>query len=229
MATTLHPRIAHCPRALLALALASAGEGATAAEHPLDALVIACQSGEPHAFDRLVRAIEAPLLRLATAILHDAVAAEDAFVEAMARVLPRIGELDAPGAFSTYARRAVRNAAVDLRRSRSHRDARRALVQSEGLRRARPDDPTPLTDRLPSPAPNPERAVLAAEQRRRVQAAVEDLKEPGRSVVRLRFEGGLTLDEIAARTGLSRTGVKRQLAAARVALAARLQREGEGA
>lgn len=227
MAQTLHaPTATERPR-LLAFGSASAEEGSTGRANPIEDLVVACQNGEPGAFDRLVRFIEQPLLRLASAILSDPVAAEDAFVEAMARVLPRIGELESPRAFSTYARRAVRNAAVDLRRSRSRRDARRALVHSEQLRRSRPDDPTPAAERLPASDPSPERSLLLAEEHERLNGAVEELKEPGRSMVRLTYRDGLTYAEVAARLGLSTTTVKRQLAAARVALAARLLREGD--
>ena len=212
---------------MLAFAQAAAGEGSTDRARRVEALVVACQDGEAGAFDRLVRFIEQPLLRLAAVILNDPVAAEDAFVEAMAKVLPRIGELNSPLAFNAYARRAVRNAAVDLRRSRGRRDARQALVHSDQLGRGRPGDLTPATERLPSGGLNPERAVLLAEEHERLEEAVQELKEPGRSVVRLYYHEGLTYSEVSERLGLSRTSVKRQLRSARLALAARLRREGE--
>ncbi len=227
MASTLPPPGSNRPPGLLAFGSASAGEGSTVRANSVEDLVIACQNGEAGAFDRLVRHTEQPLLRLATAILRDPVAAEDAFVEAMSRVLPRIGELDSPAAFTTYARRAVRNAAVDLRRSRSRRDARTALTHSDQLRRSRPSDFSSVVERVPDRGPGPERAILLAEQHERLNEAVAELKEPGRSVLRAYYREGLTYAEIAANLDMSVTTVKRQLGAARAALAARLCREGE--
>ena len=210
---------------LLALAPASAGEGKTERAHHIEELVLRCQSGEPRAFDELVRAIEPSLLRLATVVLGDPVAAEDAFIEAMARVLPRIGDVHS-AAFHTYSRRAVRNAAVDLRRSRSYRDSRRALETTARIEAAGPLSAGPLTERVADDGPDPETSFIRAERNDRLRLAVEALREPRRSVVKLRYQEGFSYSEIAEKLDLSESTVKRHLGAARLILASRLRPEG---
>ncbi len=180
---------------------------------------------ERGALEALVRFLEQRLLSIARTIIRDPIDAEDVFVDAMSRLLPRVAEFDAPEAFGRYARRAVRNAAVDLVRARHHRDARRALRDTD--RRFGADE-RPL-ERIASDRTDPEISTIRSEQRRVVQAALSGLKEPRQTIVRLHYEQGLTRAEIGERLGLSDTTVKRHLVAARAVLAARLAGQREGA
>jgi len=189
-------------------------------------LVVAHQQGDPRALERIVRRVQAPLIRLANHVLRDPVAAEDVFIEAMARVLPRAIDFETPEAFEAYMRRAVRNAAVDACRRKSDRDARRALVDTDRMRR-RDVDEDAVVERLPSSIPDPEQAVLAAQRRRLLLEAVESLKEPGRTTIRLFYEEDMTYDQIAASIGVSAATVKRHLGAARLVLAARMEAREE--
>ncbi len=214
--------IAFGARPLLAFGSPWSGEGMSGKRSQIELLVVASQGGDRRSLGLLVRALQGPMLRLANRVLRDSAAAEDAFVEAMSRVLPRIGDFPEPRAFLAYVRRSVRNASIDLRRTRSHRDSQRALKDTrrlEGRSEIRTD---PLTERLPHPGPNPEVDAVQNERARRVNEAVEALKEPGRTIVRNFYVDGLSYDEIAERLSISRTTVKRQLSAARSTLAARL-------
>ncbi len=188
----------------------------------IELLVVASQGGDRRSLGLLVRALQGPMLRLANRVLRDPAAAEDAFVEAMSRVLPRIGDFPEPRVYLAYVRRAVRNASIDLRRTRHHRDSHRALKDTrrlEGRSEIRTD---PLTERLPHPGPDPELDAAQKQRARRVNEAVEALKEPGRTIVRDFYVAGFSYQEIAERLSISTTTVKRQLAAARSTLAARL-------
>jgi len=183
-------------------------------------LVRAHQAGDAAALELLVRTIQGPLLGIATTVTRNPVDAEDVFIEAMSRLLPMLTDFATPESFGRYARRSVRNGAVDLLRSRSHRDSRIALRDTASL--TRKNDPRPPIDRLPSGESNPEGSLIRAERARTVREAVGALKEPRQTIIRLFYEDGLTYAEIGLRLDLSDTTVKRHLGAARSLLAARL-------
>lgn len=225
MTATLLQPVASSSTALLALRSAWIGEDATDRNERLNELVRACQRGERQAFDHLVRFIEQPLLRFATGIIGDAVSAEDAFIEAMAKVLPKIGELEDPSVFMTYARRAVRHASVDLRRSRQHRDAKVALMGAQKIA-ARRSGAIDATDLLAAPGASPEVNAMRSERLAKVDGAVERLKEPRRTIVKQHYLDGMTYEQIADYHGCSQTSVKRHLSSARLTIAARVRQEG---
>lgn len=184
------------------------------------------RDGDASAVDEFVRHVQGPLLRLATWILQDAVAAEDAFVESMARLLPLLGEAGDPERFGAYARQAVRNCCVDMLRSRGERDARRAMKDTARAA-ARVPWQASFVEGLPGAGRNPEQAAAAAQEERMLREAIEELGEPARTIVQLYYRQGLTHQEIGGRLGISDSSVKRTLVAARTALARRLRHPGE--
>ena len=159
---------------------------------------------------------------LANRILCDPIAAEDVFIESMTRLLPLVAGFGEPDRFGAYARRAVRNQAVDCLRSRSYRDARRALRDTDRL--VHGESEVHPVDRIPAAIQSPETQLLKEERRKMVHEAVEGLQEPRRTVVRLFYEADKTYTEIAEELGISDSSVKRHLGAARVVLAARLRK-----
>ena len=175
------------------------------------------------AFTRLVREIQGPLLNLAFKVLRDPVESEDVVIEVLTRLLPRTNEFESTGHFVSYARTAVRNLAVDRIRSRSFRDARRALRDTDSLERQRPDDPSSPVERMPDRAGDPEDQTAAEQRRRAVRQAVESLGEPKRTVVVMFYEHDRSYSEIAAELEVSLATVKRHLGSARLLLAARLR------
>lgn len=83
---------------------------------------------------------------------------------------------------------------------------------------ASPDDESP-EPYLVEPGPGPDGQAEADEERRLVEAAMQQLPSQQRLLIRMRFEQNLTLAEIARLTGQSDTNrVYRQLEAAIVAL-----------
>lgn len=81
-----------------------------------------------------------------------------------------------------------------------------ANVVVDRLRARRPDRPLDDADPVADAAPNPEAAALAADDRRRLRAALAELPPEQRRVVELRLSG-LSGGEIAAAVGKSRAAV----------------------
>ena len=179
----------------------------------------------PHARDlgRFVRDVQGPLLHLAHRILSDPVEAEDVVIEVLPRLIPRIGEFESSGHFVGYARASVRNQAVDRVRSRSFRDSRRALRDTDSLDRQRPEDSTHPAELLPDSDGGAEENLVASERRRCVREAVDSLGEPRRTVVSMFYTQDRSYSEIAEALDVSPTTVKRHLGAARLVLASRLR------
>jgi len=194
----------------------------------VESLVLAFQQGEAGALDRIVERMRGPLLRLATWIVRDPVAAEDVFIEAMTRLLTRLPDFDVPANFNSYARRTVRNAAVDTIRRRSDRDSLRSLSDTDRMARARSKEPGSFVEGVPGSRPNPEQAAIMSERRDTVREAVQALKEPRKTIVELFYQQDRSYQEIADQLDTSPASVKRHLAAARQLLALRLRNlEGE--
>ena len=172
--------------------------------------------------NRLVREVEGPLLNLAQQILSDPIESEDIVVDVLAKILPRFAEFDSPRHFAGYTRSAVRNAAVDRLRQRSFRDSRRALRDTETLRRQRPEDPGQPTDLIASGALSADVQITRYEERRVIRAAVDSLGEPRRTVVLMFYDQDHSYAEIASALGVSIATVKRHLGASRLLLARKL-------
>ena len=159
----------------------------------------------------------------ASSVVGDPRTAEDVFIQAMTRALAHIHDIEEPAAFFTYAWCAVRSVALDSIRSRNERDSWRALRDTRDLEAAARGVTGSLVDRLVAHTPDPEAELIATERRRMVRREVDRLSEPGRTLVRLYFEAGCTLDQIAEATHMSRRSAIRKVGAARVLLAARLR------
>lgn len=189
----------------------------------VESLVLAFQKGDESAMDRLVECLRGPLLRIATWIVRDPIAAEDVFIESMARLLTLISDFDTPAKFDAYARRTVRNAAVDTIRRRSSRDSLRSLRDTDRAARARRKEPGTFVEGMPGSRPSPEQSLIRNERRDQVRAAVLSLNEPRKTIVQLFYEEERSYEEIAEQLEVSPATVKRHLAAARQLLAVRLR------
>jgi RNA polymerase sigma-70 factor (ECF subfamily) len=119
------------------------------------------------------------LLLLARALLGDDAAAEDALQNLFARLIQSEGSIQFHSA-GPYLMRAIRNEALNLRRSRRrHRRREEAAAMFEAV----PGDPA--------------RSAEKDELRRRVERALRELPEELREAVVLKVWSGLTLAEAA--------------------------------
>lgn len=170
--------------------------------------------GDQRAFADLVKQHQDRVYSLCLRMLGDAAEAEDLSQEvflAVHRHLPRFrGECR----LSTWIFRVTRNHCLNRIKSAERRGAteRAAQVDTEPV--------------LSEGAPEPDKALLGAEERRRVQAALARLSAEHRLLVVLRDIEGLSYEDVARIAELPAGTVKSRLHRARSALARLLAAEG---
>jgi len=163
-------------------------------------LVARAQRGDVDAYEQIVDAYQGIAFRVAYLVCGDAAEAEDAAQDGLVkafRALPRFR----PGApLRPWLLQIVANEARNRRRSAS----RRANLALRAAAETRPGDA----------APSPEAAVIGAEQRHELMAAVNGLREEERLVVACRYFLELSEAETAAALDLRPGTVKSRLSRA---------------
>jgi RNA polymerase sigma factor (sigma-70 family) len=178
---------------------------------PLDEseLVLRAKRGDEEAYEELVRMHQGIAFRTAyvfTGVAEDAQeAAQDAFVKAF-RALGRF-RVGAP--FRPWLLKIVANEARNRRRSAGRREA---LVVKAAARAGAEDA-----------APSPEAALLSAERRDELMAALNRLRSEDREVIACRYFLDLSEEDTAAALGWKRGTVKSRLSRALERLRAELE------
>ncbi len=155
----------------------------------------------------------ADLLRFLAARTGDRSEAEDLLQELWLKLID-----NPPGPVAnarSYLFRAANNLAIDRARQRTHAMRRdRSWLEH--------DDAAPVVGERPAPTAAADEVLLAEEEARVLHQAVDGLPDGARrALVAFRFEG-LSQGEIAARMGISRSGVEKHLALAMKRLRAHL-------
>lgn len=157
------------------------------------ALVERCRAGDVAAFEPLVERYRQRVYRLAFHVLRDPEEALDVAQEAFIRAYQALPSFRGRSAFYTWLFRITMNAASDRLRQRAARG--RALggerVEEEQWERA-----------LVDPGEAPDVAAARAEDRRRLQQALETLPERHRAIIMLSDLDGLSYREIAEVLGI---------------------------
>ncbi|MCU0224111.1 MAG: sigma-70 family RNA polymerase sigma factor [Acidobacteria bacterium] len=190
------------------------------------ALVRAVQAGDPEAFERFVARFGPMIMAFGLRMCGNRADAEDVFQETLLKVFTRLADLDDPGALRTWFWRVVSNECLMSRRG--PRDPGRTVAFDElfPLSAERGEAPE-LPD---AAAVDPERAVLAAELRERLEEAIRHLPPDYRIILLLRDFEQLSTEEVAEVLGISVANAKVRLHRARLALRRTLQTgDGEGA
>jgi len=179
-----------------------------AARAELDALIARCGLGDRRAFCDLYDRTAPKLYGVALRILQDRGAAEDVLQEAYVKIWAGAGRY-LPGAASpmTWLITITRNAAIDrLRRA--------------GGQAAQPMGEDAMA--VPSPVPGPEALAVAASERARLAACLDDLPADRAAAVRGAYLDGETYATLAERHGVPlntmRTWLRRALIALRECL-----------
>lgn len=173
-------------------------------------LVLACAAGDREALEQLYDRFAGLLLALIHRILGHSGAAEEVLHEAFLYVWDRASTYDPQkSSVSTWLVLIARSRAIDrLRRNRT-KNGVRARVRSEQASRSEP--------------PRGRAAVLDAERRQSVRAAMQRLPEGQRCVLELAYYEGLTQAEIAQKIrtplGMVKTRTALALRQLRTALA----------
>ena len=162
------------------------------------ALVRAVQQGDRDAFDRLVRAHDRGVLRLAMNILRSTEDARDAYQEAFLRAYRSIGSFRFDCSFGTWLHRIAANICLDHLRRRKVRQETSTVQET----------PDGVVDRLDSVAEeraegNPERSLLNRQIETRLGAALDGLTPRERLIFELRHYQGLRLRKIGEITETS--------------------------
>jgi RNA polymerase sigma factor (sigma-70 family) len=148
------------------------------------ALVERARRGDEQAYEELVRAHQGIAFRTAYLLAGNAGDAEEAAQDGFVKAYRALGRFRAGSPFRPWLLQIVANEARNRRRSSGRRAAlalRAAAEESSG-----------------DAAPSPEGVLLAGEDRERLLAAVNDLREEERLVIACRFFLELSEDETAA-------------------------------
>lgn len=180
---------------------------------PENELVEAARKGDKEAFDRLMSRYQDYIYRLMMRACSHPEDAEEVTSEAFLRAYQNLAQFEGRSSFVTWLGKIAANLCLH-RRSKTHAEqVRRVRGQKGG------SYPAPLP---PASEPTPEQEALRRETKRCIQAAIDELPEPDRMVLRLRDVEQLSTAEVSAQTGLSEPAVKARLHRARLRLRERL-------
>jgi len=165
--------------------------------------------GDKSALEQLMRRYNRTLFRTARAILRDDAEAEEAVQDAYLQAYRTLADFRGEAKLSTWLVRIAANEALVRRRKRVRRDALAPMVGLDGAAQARtPDGPRDHAER--------------GELRRLIEARIDRLPEPLRSVFVLRAVEGRSVEETAAALGIPPPTVRSRFFRARSRLRAAL-------
>ncbi len=164
-------------------------------------------AGDEDAMLEIVKAYRPGLTFFVCGILGDAAAAQDVVQETFLKLCVKRPKDKGGAAFKTWLYAIARNLALDhLRRQKSA--------------------PEPLSAGTPSPAPGPEDAQIAKEERVLLYRALAALPEDYAAVINLSYFQGFGIAEIAKILHKSSHNTSALLYRAKAALKAQLEKEG---
>lgn len=190
-------------------------------------LLASLRAGDERAFAALVDLHGAAMLRVARLYVRDRAAAEEAVQEAWLGVFRGIERFEGRSSLRTWLLRVVANVA----RTKGVREARSVPFSALG-----DDGPSVPEDRFRGPEDRwaghwseppeewgrPEQALLSAETRAQLAAAIDALPDAQRQVISLRDVEGWSSDEVCNVLGLSETNQRVLLHRARTKVRAAL-------
>ncbi|MBM3747210.1 MAG: sigma-70 family RNA polymerase sigma factor [Acidobacteria bacterium] len=167
------------------------------------AWIRAAQAGDQAAFERLVRAHDRSVLRLAMNLLRSEEDAYDVYQETFLRVFRSLHLFRFDCSFQTWLYRIVSNLCVDQLRKRKARREESAVVDTA-------EGPRDRTDVHPDARPqgDPERALLSRQLGQRIFQVLQELTPRERVVFELRHYQGLRLKAIGDALGTSEEAAK---------------------
>jgi RNA polymerase sigma-70 factor (ECF subfamily) len=172
---------------------------------PIDeaSLIRAAQRGDSDAFERLVRAYDQSVLRIAMNLLHSPEEARDVYQEAFLKVFRNLHQFRFDCSFHTWLYRVVTNVCFDHLRRRKVRKEESTVVET-------PDGPVDPAGKIEEegPAANPERQMWNRELSDGITAALETLTPRERMVFELRHYEGLKLRAIGEILGTTEEAAK---------------------
>lgn len=147
-------------------------------------LVARAQQGDLPAFEELVKKYQREIYHLACRIVHDAEEARDMAQQTFLQAYVHIRNFRHRSRFRTWLFRIAINQCYNFLKSRK-----------------KFGDPVDSQDLNLTGEDNPQEGLVAAEERRRLYAALERLPAKQRAVLTLKLEGGLSYQEISQELG----------------------------
>lgn len=166
-------------------------------------LIRAAQQGDQDAFEKLVRAHDEAVLRLALSLLRSPEDARDVYQEAFLRVYRNLHRFRFDSSFETWLYRIVTNLCLDQLRKRKTRREEPAAPETGNGSRNRLEE---LCERRPET--DPQRRLLSREIHQRLQAALDGLTDRERLVFELRHYHGMRLRAIGEVLGTTEEAAK---------------------
>jgi RNA polymerase sigma-70 factor (ECF subfamily) len=165
-------------------------------------LLARCRRGDAQAWDELFNWHYAPAGRFVFQLAADFTRedVEEICQETFLAVIRNLDSFDGRNQFQTWLFRVASN------KARDYRERQRAAKRGGGrtpLSLQTEDPETGLTIDPPASAPGPDAALLSAERMILLREAVDQLGEPCREVIELRYFGELTYEEIGAALDLN--------------------------
>jgi RNA polymerase sigma-70 factor (ECF subfamily) len=167
-------------------------------------LMLAYRGGDAGAFDRLYARHKGPVYRYLRR--HAADAADELAQDVWMRVINARASYDVRAKLTTWLYTIAHNRLMDHFRARG-RDAVRLATPAGSDE----EDDEDMLERQPHPDAPPEALLERREAASRILAALDGLPETQREAFVLQQEGGLTVEEIAAATGVNRETAKSRL------------------
>jgi RNA polymerase sigma-70 factor (ECF subfamily) len=164
-----------------------------------EALMLAYARGDAAAFDALYGRHKAPLFRFLLRQCRDAGVAEELFQDVWSNVIRARASYRVTARFATYLYRIAHNRLIDHYRSRSPA----ALVSF--------DDGDEAPDFAAPSSVEPHVAYEARARAARLLGLLQALPEAQREAFVLQHEGGMSIEEIADATGVTRETAKSRL------------------
>ena len=174
-------------------------------------------AGDNNAFGALVECYQGKVYNLALRMCGDRDEAFDLAQEAFFRAWRGLSGFQRESAFSTWLFRLTANVCLDHLRAKKRRPtvSLNTLVEDEEVEL-----------QIPDPAKGPEELLLAAEDRKALTRAMDQLPVEYRQILTLRAINGLSYEEIAAILEMPEGTVKSRLFRARMALRNKLLQNG---
>ena len=183
-------------------------------------LVCAARDGGSHkAYADLMAAYREPLYTLLLRMTRNTVTADDLTMETFVKAFMQLHRYSPTGTCSSWLSTIGVNPYID--------HLRRLYLQSVPLSSAARDaEGDAIEYQIPSNQPNPEESLIRMERDEALKAIVEQLKEPYRVIVQMRYYEDMSYEEIAAKLNIPMGTVKIRLLRAKELLAATVREKG---
>lgn len=173
-------------------------------------LLARCRRGEAAAWDELFDLHYAAAARFIFQLAHDFTRedADEICQDAFLSVIKNIGSFQGQSQFQTWLFRIAAN------KARDHRERRNAAKRGGGrapLSLQAEDPQTGLVIDPPGQEPGPDGILIGNEQATLVRQALEQLEEPCREIIELRYFGDLSYEEISLELDLNAKTVSSRL------------------